>query len=114
MRNYNLTIIEGNLTRDPDYKQTENGNSMLKFSIANNYGRRQEGKADSVNYFDIQAWAELAESFSSELKKGLGIRVIGRLKQWRWKDDDGKSRSKVYVIAQHIDFLFPEKTPKYF
>ena len=32
------------------------------------------------------------------------MRVVGRLKQSRWKDKDGKSQSKVFVVAEHIEY----------
>ncbi len=111
MRFNNFTILEGRLTRDPEYKQSRAGKSMLKFSIANNSGSKKENK-DNVGYYDVFAWSELAERFNDRLKKGKGIRVIGKLNQWRWKDDDGKSFSKISIVASHIEFLFPDKIPK--
>jgi single-strand DNA-binding protein len=30
--------------------------------------------------------------------------VVGRLKQNRWQDADGKNRSKVCIIAEHVEF----------
>jgi single-strand DNA-binding protein len=32
------------------------------------------------------------------------VRVVGRLKQDRWNDRDGKSRSKVTIVAEHVEF----------
>jgi single-strand DNA-binding protein len=36
--------------------------------------------------------------------KGRGLRVVGRLKQNRWKDADGKTQSKIFVVAEHIEY----------
>jgi single-strand DNA-binding protein len=38
------------------------------------------------------------------LTKGRGVRVVGRLKQDRWQDSDGKTRSKVHIVAEHVEF----------
>jgi single-strand DNA-binding protein len=38
------------------------------------------------------------------LKKGRGVRVVGRLKQDRWTDPDGKPHSRVEIIAEHVEF----------
>jgi single-strand DNA-binding protein len=38
------------------------------------------------------------------LKKGRGVRVVGRLKQDRWTDPDGKPRSRVEIVAEHVEF----------
>ena len=45
-------------------------------------------------------------------RKGMPVRVIGRLKQERWKNEDGKQVSKIFVVAQHVDFLKKAKTEK--
>jgi single-strand DNA-binding protein len=38
------------------------------------------------------------------LKKGRGVRVVGRLKQDRWADADGKAHSRVEIVAEHVEF----------
>ena len=38
------------------------------------------------------------------LKKGRGVRVVGRLKQDRWTDADGKGRSRIFIVAEHVEF----------
>ncbi len=61
-----------------------------------------------MSYFDVTSWAHLAEVCSEYLKKGRGVRVVGRLKQDRWNDPEGNGRSKVYVVAEHVEFK-PER-----
>jgi len=46
----------------------------------------------------------MAEVCEKKAKKGRGVRVVGRLKQDVWKDADGKQQSKVYVVAEHIEY----------
>jgi single-strand DNA-binding protein len=36
--------------------------------------------------------------------KGRGVKVVGRLKQDRWNGPDGKQRSKVTIVAEHVEF----------
>ena len=36
--------------------------------------------------------------------QGRGVRIVGRLKQDRWKDENGKNHSKVFIVAEHVDF----------
>jgi single-strand DNA-binding protein len=38
------------------------------------------------------------------LKKGRGVRVVGRLKQDRWTSPKGQPRSKVSIVAEHVEF----------
>ena len=60
---------------------------------------------NEVGYYDIEAWGEkMSSSIEKCCWKGRGVRVIGRLKQNRWKATDGKPMSKIIIIAEHLDF----------
>ena len=61
-------------------------------------GKLEEEKSS----FDVEAWGNLGK-FVSTVKTGQGIRIVGRLKQNRWKDADGNELSKVVVVAEHIE-----------
>jgi single-strand DNA-binding protein len=61
-----------------------------------------------VSYFDVSAWTRLAEVCGEYLKKGRGVRVVGRLKQDRWTDPEGKAHSRVEIVAEHVEFK-PQK-----
>jgi single-strand DNA-binding protein len=55
-------------------------------------------------YFDVTAWGKLAENTNSLGTKGRGVRVVGRIKQDRWTDANGKAQAKIVIIAEHIEF----------
>jgi single-strand DNA-binding protein len=38
------------------------------------------------------------------LSEGRGVRVVGRLKQDRWTGPEGQARSKVSIVAEHVEF----------
>jgi single-strand DNA-binding protein len=46
----------------------------------------------------------LAEACNNLGKKGRGVRVVGRLKQDRWTGNDGKQRSRISIVAEHVAF----------
>lgn len=105
MNNLNQILVEGNLVRDPEFKHTPKGTAVCTFSLASNrYFKQDEEFQKEVSFFDVTTWIALAESCARELKKGRGVRVIGRLKQDRWQDADGKARSRIYIIADHVIF----------
>jgi len=109
----NSIIVEGNLTADPARKQTPNGHAVTTFSIATNrFYKKDEGTEKEVSFFDIETWSKLAQTCGEVLKKGRGVRVVGRLKQDRWTDSDGKPRSKVIVVAEHVEFKPAFKKPE--
>ena len=107
MNQLNSLIIEGNIVRTPEIKETVNKSRLAIFSIAvNRYYKKADGTFEQeVSYFDVEAWGNLVESVGKNASKGCGCRVVGRLKQDRWKDGNGKSFSKVSIVAEHIEFM---------
>jgi len=110
MNHLNRTVIIGNLTRDPELIQTNNNQDVCKFSIANNRTYTSNGqKVEETSFFDVITWAKLAEICNGSLKKGKMVAVEGRLKQQRWKDQNGNKRSKVEIVADQVQFLSPRE-----
>jgi single-strand DNA-binding protein len=105
MNSLNSLLLEGNLTRDPVLYQTPKGTSVCTFSIGTNrFYKQNEETQKEVSFFDIETWAGLAERCGEWLSKGRGVRVVGRLKQDRWTDKDGKMRTRIKVVAEHVEF----------
>ncbi|MCR5319517.1 MAG: single-stranded DNA-binding protein [Treponema sp.] len=110
----NQIILEGNLVRQPEKRTLPTGAAVCTLPIAVNrrYKTGDGSYAEDVSYFDVDAFGNLADVCVKWCPKGRGIRVVGRLKQNRWKDEDGKSHSRVKVIAEHIEFKpFLKKNP---
>ena len=105
MNNLNSILLEGNLVRDPEISYTPKGTPVCNFTVASNrYFKREEELEEEVSYFDVTVWNRLAEVCKEYLTKGRGVRVVGRLKQDRWEDPEGKTRSKVHIVAEHVEF----------
>lgn len=105
-RSLNQVIIMGNLTRDPELRQTPNGQSVCSFSLALNRSYKdQSGEwQEATDYIDVVAWATLAERIAQYLTKGRRALVQGRLQSRSW-EQDGNKRSKVEVLASDVTFL---------
>ncbi len=105
MNNLNSILVEGNLVRDPELSYTPKAIAVCKFSVGCNRSWKQDDEVQKeVSFFDITAWNRLAETCGEYLKKGRGVRVVGRLKQDRWTDQEGKQHSRVLIIAEHVEF----------
>jgi len=105
MNNLNSTLIEGNLVRDPVCKTTQKGSFVCNFSIASNrWFQRNTGLEKEVCFFDVETLGKLAENCNRIGKQGRGVRVVGRLRQDRWNGEDGKPRSRVIIVAEHVEF----------
>lgn len=105
-RSFNQVILMGNLTRDPELRQTPNGTNVCSFSLALNrsYKGSDGNWQEATDYIDIVAWGPLGERVSQYLTKGRPCLVNGRLQSRSW-EQDGQKRSKVEVVAQDVTFL---------
>ncbi|MDR0400763.1 MAG: single-stranded DNA-binding protein [Treponema sp.] len=115
MNNLNSILIEGNLVRDPLLRSTPRGTSICTFTLASNrFFKQDTGLEKEVSYFDVETWAKVAEHCYSQGRKGRGVRVVGRLKQDRWNGSDGRPRSKVAIVAEHVEFRpdFKREAPR--
>lgn len=99
----NSVMLIGRLTADPQLKYLPNGNAVVEFSIANNYFVPNKDK--EVNFFEIVAFGKTAETVGKYLAKGKQIAVTGSLRQDRWQDKDGNSKSRVRIIMQSMQML---------
>ena len=105
-RSFNHVILMGNLTRDPELRQTPSGQSVVSFSLALNRSYKDASGEwqEATDYIDVVAWAQLAERVAQYLSKGRRCMVVGRLQSRSW-EQDGQKRSKVEVLANDVTFL---------
>jgi single-strand DNA-binding protein len=105
----NRVVITGNLTRDPEPRETAGGMMILKMGVAVNDRRKnpQSGEWEDVpNFFDVVMFGKRAESLSRFLTKGSKVAVEGKLRWSQWDDKDtGAKRSKVEIVADDIEFM---------
>lgn len=103
----NRVNISGNLTRDPEMRQTNGGMSILGFGVAVNDRRKnpQTGEwEDMPNYVDCTMFGTRAEKLQPYLAKGMKVAIEGKLRYSSW-EKDGAKRSKLEVIVDEIEFM---------
>ena len=105
-KGFNKVILMGNLTRDPETRQTPNGQSVTNFALAvNRTWKGQDGQTqEQVSFIDCVAWGKTGEEIAQYMQKGRPILVSGRLDQRSW-EQDGQKRSKVEVIVEDFNFV---------
>jgi len=105
-RSLNQVTLMGNLTRDPELRQTPTGQNVTSFSLALNRAYKdQSGEwQEATDYIDCVCWGPLAERVAQYLSKGRRCLVQGRLQSRSW-EQDGNKRSKVEVLASDVTFL---------
>ena len=106
MASFNKVILIGNMTADPELKQTAAGISVCSFSIAVN---RRFAKADqgqqNVDFINIVTWRQSAEFVSRYFKKGNPILICGQLQTRSWTDNQGQKRYATEVVADEVSFV---------
>jgi single-strand DNA-binding protein len=98
----NTITIVGNVTRDPELRFTSSGQAAASFGLAVSrrwQNRQTQEWEESVSFFDVTCWRDLAENVAETVTKGARLIVTGRLEQRSWETDDGERRSRTEVVA---------------
>ena len=104
MNSLNSVLLEGHLTKDPLLGETPKGTPVCTFGLAvNRYYKQNEEMVQEVSFFDVETWTRLAQYCGAQLKKGTHIRIVGRLKQDRWENPEGNTRSKIKIVGEHME-----------
>lgn len=111
MRSVNKVILIGNLTRDPEMRQTPNGQNVTTFGIATNreWITKNGEKKSSAEFHECVAWARLAEICADHLKKGNLVHVEGYLKTRSWDSPEGIRKFKTEIVVQDMIMLEKRK-----
>ena len=98
MNSLNQIILEGNVSRQPELRQSAAGTSVCIIPIAVNrsYKNARGETTEEVSFFDVASFGRTAEVCSRYATVGRHVRVVGRIKQDRWKNQEGKAQSIMY------------------
>ncbi len=105
--NLNKVFILGNLTRDPELRQTPSGQNVATFSVATNRAWTDKSgvKQTQVEFHNIVLWGRLAEIAHQYLAKGRLVLVEGKLNTRTWQDQQtGQKRSRTEIVAETMQF----------
>jgi single-strand DNA-binding protein len=102
---FNLVVLSGRLTADPELKYTQSNIPVCSFTIAvdRRYKQGEEKQADFIN---ITAWRQTAEIVSKYFSKGSTIGIEGSIQTRKYQDKEtGKNRTAFEVIANNVQFV---------
>lgn len=105
----NKVILVGNLTRDPELRQTPSGVSICSFAIAvsRDYSNAEGNR--EADFFNINVWREKGENCHKYLKKGKKVAIVGSLQTRSYEDKDGIKRNVTEIVANEVEFLTPKE-----
>lgn len=111
MRSVNKVILIGNVTRDPEIRHTQGGQTVCTFGLATNRdwitsdGRRKA----SSEYHEVVAWAQLADICEKYVRKGKLLYIEGYLKTRSWDTPEGIRKFKTEIVIQDMIMLEKRK-----
>ncbi len=105
---FNLVVLTGRLTADPELKTTPNGTNVTTFSIAVER-RYRSGEERQTDFINIVAWQKTAEFITKYFKKGNLIGIEGSIQTRRYQDKNGNNRNAFEVIANNVQFVESKK-----
>ena len=104
----NKVILIGNLGKDPELLNFENGGSILKFPIATseNYLDKKGVKKEKTEWHNIVFRSpKMIEIGQKYLKKGDKIYVEGKIRSSQWVDNNNQNRYNFEIAADSMTML---------
>lgn len=102
----NKLMIIGNLSSDPETRETKAGN-VTSFNVAVN----AKGKEPKAVFFRVAAWRQLGEICQKFLKKGKKVAVVGSVGATAYLSN-GQPKASLEITAEDVEFLSPKEEPK--
>lgn len=105
MNAVNKVQLTGNIGNTPEVKTFENGNKLLKFSMATNeeYKTYKGDTAKDTQWHFVSVWGKQAEEFEGKLKKGSFISLEGKINNASYTDKNGTKKYITEIVAKEIE-----------
>jgi single-strand DNA-binding protein len=105
---FNLVVLSGRITANPELKTTANGVPVCTFSIAVER-RYKQGEEKQTDFINIVAWRGTAEVVAKHFTKGNMIGIEGSIQTRKYQDNNGNNRTLFEVIANNVQFVESKK-----
>ena len=106
---FNLVVLTGRLTADPELKQTQSGIPVISATVAVNRRYVKQGEDQSqqqtADFINIVAWRQTAEFISRYFRKGSSICVTGSIQVRTWTDQQNQKRYSTEVVVDEAMFV---------
>jgi single-strand DNA-binding protein len=94
----------GRLTKDIEMRQTPNGVSLARFSIAVTRRFKNSNGEYDADFINCVAWRQTGEFIARYFQKGSMIAVVGSIQSRSWDGNDGKKQYATEVIVDEAYF----------
>jgi len=106
MAGINKVILIGNVGKDPEIRNLENGVKVANFPLATTEVYKKDGnRMDQTEWHSIVLWRGLAEVAEKIVKKGAQLYIEGKLRTRSWEDKDKVKRYSTEIVAEVLTLL---------
>ncbi|MCB0565480.1 MAG: single-stranded DNA-binding protein [Phaeodactylibacter sp.] len=100
----NKVQLIGNLGKEVEFKELENGNAIARVTIATKevYKNPKGEKIVDVQWHNLVGWGKVAEIMQVLLKKGKEVAVQGKLTHRSFEDRQGQKRYISEIIVKEF------------
>ena len=95
----NIITIAGNVGKQPELRQLQSGDSLLFFSVADNWTEKGEKK---TTWYSCSIWGERAIKLQPHIKKGDNITVCGMLRPHSYTGREGDTLTSFDVRVTDV------------
>ena len=100
----NKVELIGRLTHDVEMRQTPNGVSLARFSIAVTRRFKNSNGEYDADFINCVAWRQTGEFIARYFQKGSMIAIVGSIQTRSWDGNDGKKQYATEVIVDEAYF----------
>ncbi len=100
----NRVILMGRLTAEPDYRTTQSGAPMARFTLAVDRDYSGQNNERQTDFLDVIVWRQRADFVSKYFHKGQLVAVQGSIQVSSYTDRDGNKRRSWDIVADQVYF----------
>lgn len=101
----NRAVLVGRITRDPELRKTQNGYSVVSFTLAINRRFKNNQDEQQADFINCVAWNNQADFLARYIQKGALLGVEGRLQSRTYEDQTGKTVYVQEVVCDAVQAL---------
>ncbi len=100
----NVVALMGRLVATPELKHTQNGISVVTFTVACDRNFARQGEQRQTDFIDVTAWRQTADFVCKYFQKGSMIALDGSIQTRKYQDKNGNNRVAFEVVANNVSF----------
>lgn len=104
----NRVVLVGRLTKDPEFRTTQNGVSVASFTLAVNRNFKSKNGEQQADFINVVVFRQQAENVNNYLSKGNLAGVDGRIQSRSYENKEGQRVYVTEVLADSVQFLEPK------